>query len=356
MANKLDTLFFFGRPFGPLYGVIMRIREQLYKKQVFTQHNIGVPVISVGNLVLGGTGKTPTVIFLTEILRDNGLTPAIVSRGYGGKADNNVNIVSNGTEIVLDVTQAGDEPALLATTLSHSPVLTGKKRVNPCKYAVEKLGADCIILDDGFQHMGVARDINLVLFDGDTLAGNSRIFPAGPLREPVSALNRTTAFLITGQNSLNNKRSEAFAELLRAKFTDIPVFTAQNSIATLLQTNQQEQTATEIGNAYIFCAIANPERVTKTAETLGITVSYSKYLQDHRLYSQTTVRELCEDAEAHGADCLITTAKDFVKIKHLTFTLPLFILQIKQQPEPAFIDYILNKTLCKKEDESKTLR
>ncbi|BHH83138.1 tetraacyldisaccharide 4'-kinase [Desulforhopalus sp. 52FAK] len=341
MVNKLESLFFLGRPFGPLYGVAMSIREQLYKKQVFSQHTLGVPVISVGNLVLGGTGKTPTVMFLAELLSENGYAPAIVSRGYGGKARGLVNIVSNGTEILLDANDAGDEPALLASTLGHTPVLTGKKRINPCRYAVEKLGVDCIILDDGFQHMGVARDINLVLFDADNLAGNSRIFPAGPLREPVSALNRTTAFLITGQNPSNSKRSEAFAELLHSKFPDTPVFTAQNCNATLMRTNQQEQRVAEICDAYVFCAIANPERVTTTAEDLGVHVIHSKYLQDHKQYNQTTVTELCKDAEARGATCLITTAKDFVKIKSLTFSLPIFILQIQQQPEQAFIDYIL---------------
>ncbi len=346
MANKLDSLFFFGRPFGPLYGMIMSIREKLYTKQVFKQQTVGVPVISVGNLVLGGTGKTPTVIFLAKLLRSRGLTPAIVSRGYGGKAHGEVNIVSNGTEILLDAQEAGDEPTRLATTLPQTPVLTGKKRILPCQHAVSKLGVDWISLDDGFQHMGVARDVNLVLFDADNLAGNSRIFPAGPLREPVSALNRTSAFLITGQNSHNSKRSEAFAKLLNSKFSDIPVFTSRNSEATLLTPNQQEQTPENIGEAYLFCAIANPERVMKTAESLGVNVVCSKYMQDHKDYSKNSIHELCQEAEIQGAKCLITTAKDFVKIKDFTFSLPIFILQIQQEPEPAFVDFIVNSTFA----------
>lgn len=341
MANKLNSLFLFGRPLGPLYGLVMKIREKLYTKQLFKQENVGVPVISVGNLVLGGTGKTPTVIHIAGILKARGLTPAVVSRGYGGKSKAQINIVSDGKSVLMTPEFAGDEPVLLARSLAGVPILTGKKRILPCTYAVDHLGVDVILLDDGFQHMGVSRDVNLVLFDATELAGNSRIFPAGPLREPVAALNRTTAFVITGQNDHNRKRSEAFAELLRSKFKDVPVFTSSISTPIITDGDEKKVNIKDIKNAFVFCAIANPERVIASINSLGVNVSGSLEYKDHSSYNQKTITSLCQKATQAKAECLVTTAKDFVKVSKLHFTLPLYVLHIKQEPEPGFDDFVL---------------
>lgn len=341
MANKLDSLFFFGRPFGPLYGLVMKMRQKLYTKQVFKQENPGVPVISVGNLVLGGTGKTPTVIHIAQLLKTIGLTPAVVSRGYGGKSKDPINVVSDGRSVLMTPDSAGDEPVLLAHSLTGVPVLTGRKRIFPCRHAVAHFGVDIILLDDGFQHMGVSRDVNLVLFDATELAGNSRIFPGGPLREPVAALNRSSAFLITGQNENNRKRSDAFAELLRSKFKGVPVFTSSVSAPTLVDAHENIVNAQDINKAYLFCAIANPERVTASVNNLDINILGSTEYKDHSTYHQHTITSLCEKATQTNAECLITTSKDFVKVKDFHFTLPLFVLHITQEPEPDFDSFIL---------------
>jgi len=343
MANKLKFLFFFGRPFGPLYSLVMKIRQKLYTKQVFKQEDPGVPVISVGNLVLGGTGKTPTVIHIAKMLQACGMAPAIVSRGYGGSSKELVNIVSDGQEVLMTSDSAGDEPVLLAHSLIGVPVITGRKRILPCKHAVAHLGANIIILDDGFQHMGVSREMDLVLFDATELAGNSRIFPGGPLREPVEALHRTTAFLITGQNEKNRKRSDAFAELLRSRFEGVPVFTSTVSTPTLTDSNEKIVNAIDIKDAYVFCAIANPQRVSLSVKSLDINISGIMEYKDHSTYRQETITTLCQKAIQAEATCLITTAKDFVKVKDLHFTLPLYVLHIKQEPEPALDNFILER-------------
>lgn len=337
----LDSLFFFGRPFGPLYGLVMKLRQQLYTKHVFKQENPGVPVISVGNLVLGGTGKTPTVIHIAQLLKSIGLTPAIVSRGYGGKSKDPINVVSDGRSVLMTPDSAGDEPVLLAHSLTGVPVLTGRKRILPCRYAVAHFGIDIILLDDGFQHMSVSRDVNLVLFDATELAGNSRIFPGGPLREPVAALHRSSAFLITGQNDNNRTRSDAFAELLRSKFEGVPVFTSNVSTPTLVDASENITNPQDIRNAYIFCAIANPERVATSVKSLDINISGSTEYNDHSAYQQQAITSLCEKAIQANAGCLITTSKDFVKVKNFLFTLPLFVLHIRQEPEPEFDSFIL---------------
>ena len=343
MANELDSLFFFGRPFGPLYGLIMKVREQLYTKNVFKQENPGVPVVSVGNLVLGGTGKTPTVIHLAKMLKTFGLKPAIISRGFGGQSKKSVNVVSDGESILMNAVSAGDEPVLIARSLPDIPVVTGKKRILPCKYAVTQFGVNIIILDDGFQHMGVTRDINLVLFDASTLAGNSRIFPAGPLREPISALKRTTAFLISGQHKGNKNRSESFADLLRSKFENIPVFIANYSHPTLVDANDKPVSAHKVKDAYVFCAIANPDRVSNTLENINVNIVGSTPYKDHTPYNQRQITALCEQASLVNAQYLITTTKDFVKVKGFHFSLPLLVLQVNQRPESGFDEYILKK-------------
>jgi tetraacyldisaccharide 4'-kinase len=341
MANELDSLFFFGRPLGPIYGFAMGIREKLYRYRIFKQHHPGVPVISVGNLMLGGTGKTPTVIHLARLLKENGYNPAIVSRGYGGKSTDNINVVSDGRTMLMDPVSAGDEPVLIAESLQNIPVLTGKKRIEPCMHAVEHLNVDILLLDDGFQHMGVVRDINVVLFDATVLAGNSRIFPGGPLREPVAALKRTSAFLLTGQNPENRERSTAFAQLLQTRFPDKPVFTASYSDLSLVDRDGVQMNPAAVGNAYLFCAIASPERVQKSVEFLGIQISGMDNYKDHRSYTVSMIKALCQKAAQAGATCLITTAKDYVKVKNAEFTLPVYVLQISQKPETAFNDFIL---------------
>ena len=176
----MNRNFYFGlgRPFSPLYSFAMRVRESWYQKGILNSVSFDVPVISIGNLTMGGTGKTPTVKYLAGLLQERGYRPAIISRGYGGATNERVNIVSDGNAILLDADYVGDEPRMLAEALPDVFVLTGVVRKLPAARAVE-MGADVLILDDGFQHLAIQRDVDLVLFHADTLAGNSRVFPGG---------------------------------------------------------------------------------------------------------------------------------------------------------------------------------
>jgi len=194
MSDSRKNLYLLGRPFSPLYSTVMMLRASLYDRHFFRRYKLEAPVISIGNLTMGGTGKTPVVSHLATFLQGQGYRPAIISRGYGGEAGNRVNVVSDGKTIYLDAKQAGDEPRLLAETLPGIPVLTGIVRVLPCRHAIHAMGCNILLLDDGFQHLAVDRDINIVLFSAATLAGNSRVFPGGDLREPVSALRRADVF------------------------------------------------------------------------------------------------------------------------------------------------------------------
>ncbi|HSH13716.1 MAG TPA: tetraacyldisaccharide 4'-kinase, partial [Desulfurivibrionaceae bacterium] len=179
--------FRIGRPLAPLYAGMMRLRAEAYQRGWLASERLSVPVVSVGNLTMGGTGKTPMVIEVVRLLQALGKRAAVVSRGYGGLARGPVNLVSDGERIWMAAAEAGDEPLLLAESLPGVPVLTGVRRVLVARYAIEKLGAEVVVLDDGFQHLPLHRDLDLVLFKGPDFLGNGRVFPGGDLREPLSA-------------------------------------------------------------------------------------------------------------------------------------------------------------------------
>ncbi|MDD3814538.1 MAG: tetraacyldisaccharide 4'-kinase [Desulfocapsaceae bacterium] len=345
MPDSRKLLYLLGRPFSPLYSVAMKLRSFLYARNFFRQYKMEVPVISIGNLTMGGTGKTPIVSYLATFLQKQGYKPAIISRGYGGAIDNKVNVVSDGKEIYLSAEEAGDEPRLLAETLSGIPVLTGIVRALPCRHAIHALDSDILLLDDGFQHLAVERDINLVLFSAESLAGNSRVFPGGDLREPVSALMRSDAFLLTGTTTTNKERAERFAALLKKRFPQIPVF-----FSSYIPCGARDLSEDRIiplpdlpTPLYGFCGIARPEAFRKSLLEQGITLSGFTSLKDHQRYTPHILQQLQNDALATGAHGIITTAKDMVKLKNSHFSLPLFSLQMQTQIDDGLKSFILER-------------
>ena len=340
MAPSLKLLFAFGRPFSPIYSLLMTLRQQLYRTQVFAVHRLPVPVISVGNLTMGGTGKTPTVAYIAQYLHSIGHRPTIISRGYGGSASSAVNLVSDGNQVYLNAQQAGDEPYMLACNLKNIPVLTGKTRIHPCRYAIERLGSTVLILDDGFQHISIARDIDLVLFNATTLAGNSRVLPGGELREPVSALNRCSAFLLTGITDSNRIRAEKFAELLQKRFPGKQVFSSSLEAVAPEPLQVGTTPGEQLRPVYAFCAIAHPDRFFSTLSSLDIPVSGHCAFRDHHRYSQHEIDAICRHARQAGAGSLITTEKDRGKLEALHVSLPLLTLKTSFATDNAFPEYL----------------
>jgi len=343
-----QLLYALGRPFSPFYSVLMRIRESCYRKGLLPVTRLDVPVISVGNLTLGGTGKTPVVQYLAKMLAARGMKPAVVSRGYRGRADARFNVVSDGSSLMLGPEDAGDEPRLLAETLPGIPVLTGRKRKYPAAKALE-LGADILILDDGFQHLGLGRTIDLVLFHADSLAGNSRVFPGGDLREPVKALNRCDAFVITNTCDRNQDRAGRFKELLLARFPDHPVFLGSYTPQSVLlqegdaQPRQQEIRCLNTVPLFAFAGIARPEGFFQTLVDLGLTIAGSASFSDHSTYSVEALADLMRKAEKAGAAACITTEKDMVKLKRFQPALPLYVLQMAAGFGTDFKEFIAHR-------------
>ncbi len=346
MSKALDLYFLFGRPFSPIYSALMKTREKCYFSGIFGQQSLAVPVISIGNLVLGGSGKTPTVQHIAGLLLKEGYRPAIISRGYGGKAKDTVNIVSDGVKILLSPALAGDEPYLLAQSLPDVPVLTGRRRIFPCQHAIDRFKSDVLILDDGFQHLTVKRNLDIVLFDSSALAGNSRVFPGGPLREPISALNRSHGFLLTGQDLKNQERANRFSNLLQQRFPDRPVFKSSIASYEILGPDGTVLKDSTAKSFFGFCGIANPSRFAKSLANVGIELASFQVLKDHTPYNQSLVANLCKKASECGAKNLITTEKDAVKLQKYTLTLPLHVLRVQHQVEKSF-DLFLLETLDK---------
>lgn len=336
-----DSLFLIGRPFSPIYSLVMKLRAGLYDSGVFKRYSFSVPVVSVGNLTMGGTGKTPTVEYIASFLLQKGYRPGIVSRGYGGKAGARVNVVSDGKTVFLDADRAGDEPYMLAHALPGVAVLTGRKRVYPCKYAIESLHCNILILDDGFQHLSVSRDIDLILFNATSLAGNSRVFPAGELREPVSALHRANAFLLTGVTETNLQRAQLFGDLLKDRFSETPVFKLQYQEGEIFdQQHKIVDKASLPSSLLAFSGIAHPERFHATLTQAGVEVVGTRVLADHASYGQKEINFLRKAANECGAKGFITTYKDIVKIQNYQLELPVYYIKIKTEHSEALQQFL----------------
>lgn len=343
MNTKL--LYGFGRPFSPLYSLVMRLREYCYLRGILRRTTFDVPVLSIGNLTMGGTGKTPTVKYLASWLLDQGYHPAIISRGYGGATKEGVNVVSDGRTVFLEAEYVGDEPCMLAHALPGVMVLTGVVRKLPASRALE-MGADVLLLDDGFQHMAIDRDLDLVLFNANTLAGNSRVFPGGDLREPVNALLRCHGFIMSGTDDTNRAGAERFAELLQAKFPGRPVFFTSSKVAGLLQRdpdgNETMVTASALSghNSLAFCGIARPEGFLQTLDMMSVKPVGFIPLADHHQYKENVIHLLAIRAEKSGASCFVCTEKDLVKLRNFSLPLPLFAVIMKLETSNALTRFV----------------
>lgn len=307
-------------------------------------------MISVGNLVLGGTGKTPLVLYITKFLRTMNKKPAILSRGYRGTATGTINVVSDGNSILLDAESAGDEPRLLAEKLPETPILTGRKRSATGRFALDSFDIDHIILDDGFQHLAIKRDLDLVLFNTGKLLGNGRVLPGGELREPLSSLKRADAFILTGSAAPQDDRLGAFLKLLATMFPDKPVFTGSytaEEVMTKTLAGKSDYLSLTEGRkipVYGFCGIARPESFHDTLQQAGFDLVGFQSFEDHHIYSSHDINILCRKGESVGAQTLVTTEKDLVKVRNLLpWNFPLLALPVRLRMEKSFDQYLLTK-------------
>jgi len=299
-------------PLSLAYGAISWIRGKGYDLGLLPGYRAPVKVISVGNISVGGTGKTPVVDWLVKCLLEQGQRPAIVSRGYGGSFAGEVGIVSAGRGLQLSPAEAGDEPCLLARRNPSVPVLIAKKRAAGVRRAVEEFAASPVILDDGFQHRAVRRDVDLVLVDGKHPLGNGLPLPAGLLREFPAALSRADLLLVT--------RATGTSASLPV---DRPTWKSCHRLADYAVDFQGGQVSlAELAGKRLlaFAGIADPDNFFAGLEDVGVAIEKKFVLGDHERYDVSTLQKI--NTAANGLDALLTTEKDGVKLAANMFSIP----------------------------------
>jgi tetraacyldisaccharide 4'-kinase len=324
-------------PFGHLYNLILKARSAMYRQGITRSTDLGVPVISVGNLTVGGTGKTPLVAFAAKVLAENGRKVCILTRGYKRENPNERVVVSDGRNILAEVKQSGDEPYELAQKLlGISAVVADKDRTAAGLWAKEELGSDAFVLDDGFQHFQLKRDLDLVTVDATDPFGNGRLLPQGTLREPAANLARAGAVILTRANLAG---SAGDLDALKAKVQGLApaaaVFTSQNKTSNLIPLarlfNEKETVAIRSllpkTRTLAFCAIGNPDSFFRQLMAEGFELAGTNKFPDHYKYSERDVSTLNDLARKWSADILLTTVKDAVKLKNFRFDVPCYVVE-----------------------------
>jgi tetraacyldisaccharide 4'-kinase len=319
-------------PLSLLYGAVTRTRLSLYRRGTFHTTRLDRPVISVGNITTGGTGKTPLVEWVARTLAAKGKKVCILTRGYGRKDPHLQVIVSDGYEVLATPADAGDEPFLLATKLKGlAAVISSADRIAAGREAINDFGTECFVLDDGFQHLRLARDLNIVTIDATNPWGGGSLLPYGRLRETPEGLRRADCVVITRCDQV------ADLETLRSEvreFTgDRPIFQSQMRTSRVASLKNATETMARPARVAAFCAIGNPSSFFKHLRGLGYEVVFERVFQDHHVYSQDEIDSLMESAAKAGANILLTTAKDAVKLRAMSFSLPCYVLEIEMSIE-----------------------
>jgi tetraacyldisaccharide 4'-kinase len=321
-------------PLSVVYGLGVRVRNGLYRRGIFRADDVGAPVISVGNLTTGGTGKTPLVELLAAEMAANRRRVCVLTRGYGRNSAGRL-VVSDNKGVLSDVNEAGDEPFLLAENLrGRAAVICDKNRVAAARWAIENLGSEVFILDDAFQHQQIKRAVNLLVIDATNPFGNRWLFPAGILREPITEAMRADCFVITRANE--SVEQEQLRAAIKGLAGAAPIFTSNIKLAAVrsLDGKRSVQDLTDRKVA-AFCGIGNPHSFFSLLRREGLDVTFSREFRDHYSYTQTDVDRLARDASAHGAQALVTTTKDAVKLGSLRFEMPCYVVDISIQIEEA---------------------
>jgi len=298
-----------------LYGIGVRLRLWAYECGLFKRESLPGFVVSIGNITAGGTGKTPAVVMLAQWAKDEGHPVAVLSRGYGGQYRTKVLEVSDGNRIKAGAGEAGDEPYLLATRLSGIPVVVSKKRFLAGLFARERFGCDFFILDDGFQHLELNRDLDLALIDTTNPFGNGHLLPCGPLREPVEQLSRANACIVTRYSEQGS--GEKVLDFLKGKFPSKPIFCSDHLPEKVIFPHSNEVHGPDFmkgKRVLAFAGIAEPDRFKQTLMGLGADIVCFRGFRDHHPFKQDEIRTLIQMKEAQGAEYIITTEKDWVRI------------------------------------------
>jgi tetraacyldisaccharide 4'-kinase len=321
-----------------LFGKIAEVRNALYDKGVLDVHDLGARTISVGNITTGGTGKTPLVANIAEVLAARGEKVCILTRGYGRDNAKLRILVSDGERVLVDAREGGDEPVELAHKLiGKAIIIADADRVSAAEWALRKFDVSVFLLDDGFQHRKVKRDLDIVCIDATNPFGGGRTLPVGRLRESPAGLARADAIIIT-RSDLASDATALRSELVESNPKAV-IFEAKSSITAItpidaFRAKTRTAHAEKItGPVFAFCGIGNPENFFELLRRKkGVAAAAgSKAFADHHEYTQSDVTRIEVAARSSGAEILLTTAKDAVKLSDVTFRVPCYVVETEME-------------------------
>ncbi|MHB8174387.1 MAG: tetraacyldisaccharide 4'-kinase [Nitrospirota bacterium] len=310
-------------PASAVYGVGAGLKVWAYTSGLIKPKRLPCKVISVGNITAGGTGKTPMVIHIARMLTERGVKTAVLTRGYKGASEGRVRVVSDGQGNILTADEAGDEPTLIARSLPTVdrlpgvPVVMGSDRYEAGKLAWERFRPQVVILDDGFQHVRLHRDLNVLLMDRTHPFGNGHVIPLGYLREPKNGVKRANLIIFTGAGDTPFCTGKEVNSIV---LSGTSMLNAQYLPISLYRINPREEKPLETiagKEVFAFCGIANPGSFSLILHELNAKITGSEEFPDHHLYTAEDISYLLEKAAKSGAGMLVTTEKDAVKLEGL---------------------------------------
>ncbi len=312
------------------YRMALAVRERAYRSGLLSTGRLSCPVVSVGNITLGGSGKTPMVELVTLALRELGAVPAVISRGYG-RNTRGAHVVADRDRVSLGPRAAGDEPVMLAERLPGIPVIVGENRLEAGRLAVEACGATAVVLDDGFQHRTLGKDLEIVVVNGRAPWGNQRLFPRGMLREPLSALRRSDLFVVTNPSS--SADVESVERTVRRHNEHAPVLTARYEVVEAREMGSGVRvTVGELSGRRLlaFAGLGSPGGFAATLTSAGVRLAGLVEYPDHYWFTQTDLGELETQATAIGAEGLMTSEKDWMRLRGLGLpSFPVWVLAVR---------------------------
>ncbi|MBR1730653.1 MAG: tetraacyldisaccharide 4'-kinase [Selenomonadaceae bacterium] len=328
--------------FSLIYEQLVNIKLLAYKIGITRQQKLNCYVISLGNITVGGTGKTPTAQKLARDIRDMGYRVVILNRGYRAKWHGEVGIVSDGKQLHMDAAEAGDEAYMLAKHLPNVPVLIGAQRAVTGQYAIEHFGAEVAILDDGYQHWQLVRDMDILLVDAVNVFGNGHLLPRGTLRESMSHISRADVCLMTKVDQAAEGSCEYIRETVHK----------YNEKAQIVESIHQPRCFIPLAEWYVdlagegvdvdnikgkrimaVSAIGNPASFERTLKDLGAIIIESMRYPDHHEYTMLEMQDVLQQAEAQGAEAIVITEKDAVKIPvevaRASWNIPIYVICVE---------------------------
>lgn len=321
-------------PLWLLYGVAIWIRNSCYTCGIIRQKQLPCRVISVGNIVAGGSGKTPTVIAIAKLLQENSYKVGVVLRGYKGKSNSKITFVSDGEKHLCTRDECGDEADMLARHLTNIPIVVGKQRYLAGKATIERFDCDVLLLDDGFQHRQLSRDLDILTIDVTQPFGTGKMLPIGTLREPKSSIQRADLILLTRTDMPNIDIAIIKADLDRIA-PNTSIFESVHEPTSLYFLNQQDENVSlcvdYLKNKRILavCGIGNPNAFVSTLRKYNPETVELFAFADHHVYTESDLENIRHRMNQYGSEFVVITQKDEQKIASLSPDLPIVVLGIE---------------------------